>query len=80
MLDVIHLYLSDLLVAARLFCGRDDPAGWLELRDGPRQGDLYIAPNALPDPPGVTLTAISEADHIASASITVNLIEAKYRK
>jgi len=47
---------------------------------GTMQGDLYIAPNALPSPPAVMLTATSEADPTASASITVNLVAAKDTK
>lgn len=41
---------------------------------GTMQGDLYLAPSSLPSPPSVTLTAISEADPTATASITVNLV------
>jgi hypothetical protein len=43
---------------------------------GTMQGDLYLAPSSLPSPPSVTLTAISEADPTATASITVNLVAA----
>ncbi len=41
---------------------------------GTMQGDLYLAPSSLPSPPSLTLTATSEADPTATASITVNLI------
>ena len=37
----------------------------------------YHAPSALPDPPSVTLTAVSQADPTASASVTVHLIPAR---
>jgi TonB family protein len=47
---------------------------------GKMQGGLYIAPQALPRPASVTLTAIAEADPTASASIAVNLIAAKSTK
>jgi len=47
---------------------------------GKMLGDLYIAPQALPRPASVTLTAIAEADPTASASIAVNLVAAKSTK
>ena len=37
---------------------------------------LYVAPTVLPDPPVVTVTAISEADHNAWAWIRIHLIAA----
>jgi hypothetical protein len=37
----------------------------------------YHAPSALPDPPSVTVTAVSQADPTASASVTVHLIPAR---
>jgi len=35
---------------------------------------LYVAPTALPDPPVVTVTAVSEADHNAWAWIRIHLV------
>jgi TonB family protein len=42
---------------------------------GMMSGDLYLAPKVLPSPPSVTLTATSQADFTASASITVQLVK-----
>ncbi len=41
---------------------------------GTMQGDLYLAPSSLPNPPSVTLVATSDADPAVSASVTVNLV------
>ena len=41
---------------------------------GTVSGDLYVAPMVLPSPPSVVLTATSEADSTASASVTVQLV------
>jgi hypothetical protein len=37
--------------------------------------DLYLAPSVLPNPPVVTLTAISKADPTAKASVTVHMVQ-----
>jgi TonB family protein len=37
---------------------------------------LYLAPSVLPNPPLVTLTAVSKADPAASASVTVHIVQA----
>jgi hypothetical protein len=37
---------------------------------------LYLAPSVLPDPPVVTLTAVSKAEPAASASVTVHIVQA----
>ena len=42
---------------------------------GKMTGDLYVAPSVLPDPPIVTLTAVSTVDHKARASVTVHIIQ-----
>jgi len=42
---------------------------------GKMAGDLYIAPSVLPSPPLVTLTAVSKADPIAKASVTVHIVQ-----
>jgi TonB family protein len=47
---------------------------------GTIQDGLYTAPKTLPSPPSVTLTATSETDPIASASITITLTPAKDTK
>jgi TonB family protein len=41
---------------------------------GTMSGDLYLAPKVLPSPPSVVLTATSEADPTASASVRVQLV------
>jgi hypothetical protein len=38
-------------------------------------GDLYIAPNAVPSLPYVTLTAIAKADPTAKASVTFHIVQ-----
>jgi TonB family protein len=38
-------------------------------------GGLYLAPDALPTPPRVTVTATSEADPTAWASVTVQIVQ-----
>jgi TonB family protein len=52
-------------------------AGCYGLTCGTMQGDFYTAPDVLPSPPSIRLTATSEADSAASASITVHLVAAK---
>jgi TonB family protein len=42
---------------------------------GTISGDLYLAPKVLPSPSSATLTATSQADSTASASITVQLVK-----
>ena len=42
---------------------------------GLMSGDLYLAPKVLPSPPSITLTATSEADSTASASVRVQLVQ-----
>ena len=42
---------------------------------GKMTGDLYVAPSVLPDPPIVTLTAVSKVDHKAKASVAVHIIQ-----
>jgi hypothetical protein len=42
---------------------------------GIMSGDLYLAPKLLPSPPSVVLTATSEADSTASASVRVELVQ-----
>jgi TonB family protein len=42
---------------------------------GTMSGDLYLAPSVLPSPPSVVLTATSEADTTASASVRVELVQ-----
>ena len=42
---------------------------------GAMSGGLYLAPNTLPTPPWVMVTATSEADPSASASITVCIVQ-----
>jgi TonB family protein len=37
---------------------------------------LYVAPTVLPNPPIITLTAVSKADPTASASVTVHIVQA----
>ncbi len=41
---------------------------------GIMSGDMYLAPKVLPSPPEVVLTATSEADSTASASVRVDLV------
>ena len=41
---------------------------------GMMSGDMYLAPKVLPSPPSVVLTATSEADSTASASVRVQLV------
>ena len=41
---------------------------------GIMSGDMYLAPKVLPSPPSVVLTATSEADPTASASVRVQLV------
>jgi hypothetical protein len=43
---------------------------------GKMADDLYVAPSVLPNPPFVTLTAVSKADPTASASVTVHIVQA----
>ncbi len=38
-------------------------------------GHLYVAPNAVPSLPYVTLTAIAKADPKAKASVTVHIVQ-----
>ena len=42
---------------------------------GKMMGTLYVAPSARPNPPDVTLTAVSKADPTAKASVTVYIVE-----
>lgn len=42
---------------------------------GEMNGDLYVAPSVSPDPPVVTLTAVSKADPKAHASVTVHIVQ-----
>ena len=42
---------------------------------GKMAGNLYVAPSVLPNPPLVTLTAVSKADRTASASVTVHIVQ-----
>jgi hypothetical protein len=42
---------------------------------GEMKGELYVAPSVLPEPPLVTLTAVSKADPTAKASVTVNIVQ-----
>jgi TonB family protein len=42
---------------------------------GIMSGDMYLAPKVLPSPPSVVLTATSEADSTASASVKVELVQ-----
>jgi len=42
---------------------------------GQMKGDLYIAPSVPPEPPSVTLTAVSKADPTAQASVTVSIVQ-----
>jgi len=44
---------------------------------GTMMGSSYVAPGSLPNPPSVKVTATSEADPTASASIIINLISAE---
>ena len=37
--------------------------------------DSYLAPRVMPDPPCVTLTAVSKADRTAKASVTVHIVQ-----
>ncbi len=37
--------------------------------------NLYLAPSVLPNPPLVTLTAVSKADPTASASVTIHIVQ-----
>ncbi len=41
---------------------------------GEMKGDLYVAPTIPPEPPVVTLTAVSKRDPTVQASITVTII------
>jgi hypothetical protein len=41
---------------------------------GMMSGDVYVAPTILPSPPSVVLTATSEADSTASASVRLQLV------
>ena len=43
---------------------------------GKMTNDMYIAPIVRPNPPVVTLTAVSKADSTAKASITIHLVQA----
>jgi len=42
---------------------------------GAMSGSLYLAPSVLPNPPSVLLTASSQADSTASASVTIQLVQ-----
>lgn len=42
---------------------------------GKMTDNLYAAPSVLPNPPLVTLTAVSKADPTASASVTVHIVQ-----
>jgi hypothetical protein len=47
------------------------------IETGPRDTAVYTAPQQLPSPPQVIVTAVSNAQHAAQASILVNLIPAQ---
>ena len=42
---------------------------------GKMKKDSYLAPHVLPNPPFVTLTAVSKADPTAKASVTVHIVQ-----
>ena len=42
---------------------------------GKMMGYVYVAPSARPNPPDVTLMAVSKADPTAKASVTVHIVE-----
>jgi len=42
---------------------------------GKMADNLYLAPSVLPNPPLVTVTAVSKADPTASASVTVHIVQ-----